>query len=177
MTRPGRSRYSSSSTTTTGNPSPGLSRPVNGHAPLRSEQNSSVRPRRRSTLRSRPGLSSLAHQGHRASCIGDPLPPPKPLGLFAACLAQPSACSVVVGVERRPTHRPMRKGVAPHRSSPAARRSRRSNSQAQMSAVARWNCCRVSSLQGVAHQNGHTVEPGPSFDLALKPANCERERG
>lgn len=65
-----------------------------------------------------------------------------PVGREPCCCAMASAaCSVVFGVAFIPTQRPILKGGAPH----VATSARRIVSHAQISAVARWNCCSVSS--------------------------------
>ena len=73
------------------------------------------------------------HHGQFVSWAGLPEPLDWPRWIAS------SAWSVVLGVAARPTHRPRRKGSRPHvASSPS-----RINSHAQISAAARWNCCRV----------------------------------
>ena len=69
----------------------------------------------------------------------------RPNWLPRACLIASTASSVRLGVVRRPTHRPMRNGVLPQRGRPCSRALRRIDSQAQIRAVARWNCWIVSS--------------------------------
>lgn len=81
----------------------------------------------------------VPHQGQLVSWCGEPV------ALFwycpLACLQNSSLWSVWLGVVLCPTHKPIRKGSCPHFLSSCLRM----DSQAQIKAVARWNCCNVSN--------------------------------
>ena len=80
------------------------------------------------------------HQGQFVSWAGVPLPLPLYLPPCSCWIAS-AAASVVFGVVFCPTHSPMRNGSLPHVFSSL----RRMTSQAQIRAVARWNCWIVSN--------------------------------
>src|SRR5262245_42548331 len=120
-----------------GSPSPLELALLNRQRPSWSPQYWSVLPRppeTDSTTMSRPGSIFLPHHGQCTSWYGEPLRDavPHPESPCARRMAS-ALCSVVLGVTRLPTQRPIRKGFAPH----FVGLSRRMDSQAQSSADAR----------------------------------------
>ena len=94
-------------------PSDGEWKPVNGQSPVGSPQKMSVRPLPfwNESTRMWRGSISVPHQGQFVSWWGVPSPP-GPL-LPSSALSASSDASVVFGVVRLPTHRPMRNGSRP----------------------------------------------------------------
>ena len=95
-----------------------------------------------STSISRPGAISEPHHGQLVSCAGEVIP----AVYLSARMASTNAwlSSVLPGATLLPTQSPMVKGTSPRDLSPLVSAVRRMCSIAQISAVARWNCCKVS---------------------------------
>jgi hypothetical protein len=66
-------------------------------------------------------------------------------------------------------------GSRPKDESPLANASRRSTSIAQISAVARWNCCKRQQAQRVAHDHGQTARAVVAAEFALQASDRHGE--
>src|ERR1035437_9676203 len=114
ITRLGTRRKTSSSTVTTGRPSPHCvdSFREKGHNPSGSPHHTITRRRVLSHSASWPGSISRPHHGHASTWIGFDAPAPAYLLRIASRASL--AWSNQFGVTFDPTHRPIRNGSSPH---------------------------------------------------------------